>query len=163
MNTRPGAVLRARRHYRSRLGRRGRPWTKRATCVAVIAVALTSSACGGSAKPDIRVGEKTADDGVSAEVASYDLVANRAGRFLVGINNRDSRRFAISFLRETGVTYPSGFDPGGQIAAAYAVAGMPTTVFISADGTLLSKHTGQLRASTLRDDIARYFHINVLG
>jgi thioredoxin-like negative regulator of GroEL len=48
---------------------------------------------------------------------------------------------------------------GGQIAAAYGVLGMPTTVFISADGTVVAKHTGQLRASTLRDDVARYFDL----
>jgi cytochrome c biogenesis protein CcmG/thiol:disulfide interchange protein DsbE len=77
----------------------------------------------------------------------------------IGIDNRDSRRLAIKFLRDTGVTYPTGFDPDGQIAAAYGVLGMPTTVFISADGTVVAKHTGQLRASTLRDDVARYFDL----
>jgi cytochrome c biogenesis protein CcmG/thiol:disulfide interchange protein DsbE len=77
----------------------------------------------------------------------------------LGINNRDSRRPAAAFLRTTKVTYPTGFDPDGQIAAAYEVLGMPTTVFISADGTVLAKHTGQLKASTLRADIRRYFHL----
>ena len=81
----------------------------------------------------------------------------------IGINNRDSRREAIKFLRDTGVTYPSGFDPGGQIAAAYAVLGMPTTVFISADGTVLSKHTGELHAKSLRAAISRYFKITSPG
>jgi cytochrome c biogenesis protein CcmG/thiol:disulfide interchange protein DsbE len=77
----------------------------------------------------------------------------------VGINNRDSRRVALRFLHDTGVTYPSGFDPGGQIAAAYEVVGMPTTVFISADGRILARRTGQLSARALTDAITQDFHI----
>jgi cytochrome c biogenesis protein CcmG/thiol:disulfide interchange protein DsbE len=89
--------------------------------------------------------------------AVHKLFGSRVA--FLGINNRDSRRVAIKFLGETGVTYPSGFDPDGQIAAAYAVVGMPTTVYISADGMVLAKHTGQLNARRLRDDIQRYFHL----
>ncbi len=89
--------------------------------------------------------------------AVHHLFGSRVA--FVGINNRDSRRVAIKLLGETGVTYPSGFDPDGRIAAAFAVVGMPTTVYISADGTVLATHTGQLNTHRLREDIQRYFHL----
>jgi hypothetical protein len=55
-----------------------------------LALVLVAAGCGSSAKPDITVGTKKADTSLSAEVASYDLVANRAGRFLVGVFANDN-------------------------------------------------------------------------
>ena len=58
----------------------------------VVAVALLAAACGGSSKPDITVGATKADATLSGEVASYDIVVNRAGRFMVGVFANDNQR-----------------------------------------------------------------------
>lgn len=77
----------------------------------------------------------------------------------LGMNERDSRRLALKFLDETGVDYASGFDPPGRVGAAYALFGLPTTVFISPDGRIVERHLGQLNERKLRDLISRAFDI----
>jgi hypothetical protein len=75
----------------------------------------------------------------------------------VGIDHQDTRPTALSLLHDTGVTYPTGFDPDGHTAFDYGLVGMPTTVFISADGKVLDQHTGQLSEHELQADIDRLF------
>ena len=40
---------------------------------------------------------------------------------------------ALGLLADTGVTYLTAHDPAGDVAQAYGLYGMPTTVFISLD------------------------------
>ena len=67
----------------------------------------------------------------------------------IGIDHQDRRAAALDLLTETGVTYPTGYDPVGDIARAYGLFGMPTTVFISADGVILARRTGEMDALEL--------------
>jgi hypothetical protein len=62
----------------------------RRTTLTVVAFVLLAAACGGSTKTDITVGTKKTDTSLSAEMAGYDLIANRAGRFLVGVFSNDN-------------------------------------------------------------------------
>ncbi len=71
----------------------------------------------------------------------------------IGINHQDDRDAAMDLLAEVGVTYSSGFDPEGKVAAGYGVFGMPTTVFISPDGAVVAQHTGELSAAELEQAI----------
>lgn len=74
-----------------------------------------------------------------------------AGRVaFVGVNHQDSRADALDLVAETGVTYPSVYDPQGVIAYDYDLFGMPTTVFIDADGRIAGRHTGELSEGDLR-------------
>lgn len=75
----------------------------------------------------------------------------------VGINHQDSRRAALELLADAGVRYPSGYDPEGRVAASYGLFGMPTTVFISADGRLLQRRTGEMSRQELERTIERLF------
>jgi thiol-disulfide isomerase/thioredoxin len=75
-------------------------------------------------------------------------------RFL-GVDHQDSRLDAIELLDAHGVTYPAGFDPRGDIAAKYAVRGLPATAFISADGRIVDFHQGELSAAELRERLDR--------
>jgi len=79
----------------------------------------------------------------------------------LGVNHQDGRRGAMRLLDETGVTYPSVFDPGGRIAGRYRLFGMPTTFFISADGRILGEHTGELTEDDLAERLDRFFDINL--
>ncbi len=71
----------------------------------------------------------------------------------IGINHQDDRDAAMDLLAEVGVTYSSGFDPEGKVAAGYGLFGMPTTVFISPDGAIVAQHTGELSRSELEQVI----------
>jgi cytochrome c biogenesis protein CcmG, thiol:disulfide interchange protein DsbE len=69
----------------------------------------------------------------------------------LGIDTDDKRGAAIRFLDRTHVTYPSLFMPErGPVAISYDLVGLPITVFIAPNGTLLGRHIGQLNGPTLR-------------
>ena len=81
----------------------------------------------------------------------------------VGVNDQDGRRAALEFVAETQVSYPSGYDPEGKVAASYGLFGLPTTLFISAQGRLLERRTGAITQQELRTTIARLFGARVLA
>lgn len=81
----------------------------------------------------------------------------RASVAFVGVNNRDSRDDALKFLRDTGVTYPSGYDPRGDTARDYSLLGMPTTVFVTPDGQIAAVRTGEVSAEELDKTLAELF------
>lgn len=69
----------------------------------------------------------------------------------IGINPTDGADNARRFLDEFGVTYPNYLDDGDQTAAAQ-IALMPSTFFLSADGTVVAQESGELTA----DELAGY-------
>lgn len=75
----------------------------------------------------------------------------------VGIAVEDTRKGAADILEKTGVTYPAAFDADSDTLIDYAVRGMPTTVFISADGRLLERAERALSESQLEAIIERLF------
>lgn len=68
----------------------------------------------------------------------------------VGVNHQDDRDAALDLVAEAGVTYSSVYDPQGQVARDYELFGMPTTVFITAEGRIAGRHTGALTLADLR-------------
>ncbi|HUY63006.1 MAG TPA: TlpA disulfide reductase family protein [Acidimicrobiales bacterium] len=77
----------------------------------------------------------------------------------VGIDSNDTRVSAIDFMEKVHATYPALFDPSGQVATAYGLFGLPTTVFISATGKMLGRHIGQIDAVTLQAALRKAFGI----
>lgn len=73
----------------------------------------------------------------------------------LGVDHQDSRLDAIELLDAYGVTYPAGYDPRGDVAARYAVRGLPATVFISTDGRIVDFHQGELSADELQERLDR--------
>lgn len=74
--------------------------------------------------------------------------------WFVGINHQDSREAAIAFLQETGSTYLSAYDPDGTTALEYGLFGLPTTVFVTVDGTINATRTGEITPEELDRAIA---------
>lgn len=62
-------------------------------------------------------------------------------------------------LGETGVTFPVGVDQPGAIFAMFGGLGMPTTVFIDADGQVRDVHTGVLTEESLTAAIQEHFDV----
>ncbi|WCO68008.1 redoxin family protein [Iamia majanohamensis] len=71
----------------------------------------------------------------------------------IGINHQDARRDALDFVARTGVTYPSGFDPDGDVARSFGAFGLPTTYFVSRTGQIVATKTGEVTPEQLRSEI----------
>ncbi len=77
----------------------------------------------------------------------------------LGVDYQDVRDDGLALLREARVRYPSGFDPEGSAASSFGLRGMPTTVFISANGQVMATSLGELTESELRSSIVELFGI----
>lgn len=95
------------------------------------------------------------------ELPAFQAAAERLGGRVgfLGVNHEDSRSGALDLVKETGVAYPSGFDPNGKVAPSYGVGGMPATIFISSEGVVLERHLGGFRAADLDRAIERHFGV----
>jgi cytochrome c biogenesis protein CcmG/thiol:disulfide interchange protein DsbE len=81
----------------------------------------------------------------------------------LGMNLQDSRTSAAEVIRDTGLSYPIGVDRQGQLFQALGGYGMPTTLFVAADGTVLERHTGELSAEQLVDKLETHGMVNATG
>ena len=69
------------------------------------------------------------------------------GQFL-GLGSQED---AKDLLAELGVTYPAGFTNDISVIQEYKVLGMPTTVFIDAQGEIFNRWTGALNGAVLEE------------
>jgi cytochrome c biogenesis protein CcmG/thiol:disulfide interchange protein DsbE len=75
----------------------------------------------------------------------------------VGVDLKDNREAARTFLRKIPVTYPSYDDPSGQVYNAEKLVGVPSTLFFDRRGKQTFVHQGPYFArADLVDDIRRY-------
>jgi cytochrome c biogenesis protein CcmG/thiol:disulfide interchange protein DsbE len=63
---------------------------------------------------------------------------------VLGVDVQDLSGEALDFARETGITYPSLRDGGGDAQQAYEVPALPETFVIDAEGRIALKIAGQL-------------------
>ncbi len=70
-----------------------------------------------------------------------------------------SRSAAEALVAQTGVQYLLGEDPDGRIYSVFGGIGMPTTVFIDADGNVVEVHSGTIFADDLRERIREHFGV----
>lgn len=82
--------------------------------------------------------------------AAWETYRGRGVQFL-GANYRDDRAAAGSFIEEFEITYPSVYDPSGQLASDYGFVGVPTTYVIDRSGRIRFQFTGYLSGPILRD------------
>lgn len=80
---------------------------------------------------------------VSEEYKSQGLV-------VFGVNVNDTQDNAERFLRDEKITFPTGPDNDGRVTVDYEVTAMPTTFFLSRDGSIFQKWTGQISDDKLR-------------
>jgi hypothetical protein len=72
----------------------------------------------------------------------------------LGMNIQDDRALALELLDETGVGWVNAEDPDGSLYTELGGLGMPFTVVLSAEGTVLDTHNGPLDETQLRTLIA---------
>jgi len=71
----------------------------------------------------------------------------------IGVLYQDSRDSGLSYVRDNGVTWPTGSDDDGRVAFSYGVFGIPETYFIGADGIIAGRHIGPIDETTLVNGI----------
>ena len=72
------------------------------------------------------------------------------GVLFVGLNIQDQEAAARQFIKEFGLTFPNGLDPGSRIAVDYGVYGIPELFFVDRNGRIAYKHIGLIGARLLR-------------
>ena len=72
-----------------------------------------------------------------------------AGVAFVGIDVAESREAVAAYASEHAIPYPILLDEAGDVAAAYAVQGYPTTYFLDRDGRIVARHIGALTDTQL--------------
>ena len=82
----------------------------------------------------------------------YDQFKDRAT--LIGIDlgrftGLGSEQDARDLLQELDVTYPAGFTNDSGVVGDFRILGMPTTLFIRANGTIFKKWSGALNEDVL--------------
>ncbi len=71
----------------------------------------------------------------------------------IGVNQFANNETALSFARDKGVRYELLSDQNGELVSALGVAGLPYTLFVSADGTIVAQKGIALTADTIRTTI----------
>ena len=61
---------------------------------------------------------------------------------ILAVNVKDRKQDAVNFLKELKITYPSAFDPEGQVGLLYGAWGLPTTYLIGPKGEGLARAWG---------------------
>jgi len=87
----------------------------------------------------------------------YTEVADSGVQFL-GLNVKDQQQFAEAFVDSKGITFPSLFDPKGQVALAfrdYPANAIPSTIVLDRDGRVAAVYTGEVRQDDLRAVVAQ--------
>lgn len=82
----------------------------------------------------------------------YDEVSADDVSFL-GVNVKDDRQLAQAFLDDKGITFPSVFDPRGEIALAfrdYPANAIPSTIIVDRDGRVAAVYVSVVAAEELR-------------
>jgi cytochrome c biogenesis protein CcmG/thiol:disulfide interchange protein DsbE len=95
-----------------------------------------------------------------AEMPDFQDVSNAhiGDVVFVGVNLQDDAGAADSLAVETGVTYQLARDPQGVVYSAFGGIGMPTTVFIDAEGVVRDVTTGKLSRQDLEAKIDQHFN-----
>ncbi|GAA3182321.1 hypothetical protein GCM10010531_40720 [Blastococcus jejuensis] len=61
---------------------------------------------------------------------------------VLGVVSKDGEPQAESFAADAGTTFPSAFDAEGELMAQLGLNGLPYTMFLDADGTLVHSELG---------------------
>lgn len=97
----------------------------------------------------------------TSEARSLEAVYRRNqknGVEFLGVDIRDSKAPAESFIRTYGLTYPNLADPSNLIALHFEGLppnATPTTVVLDRQGRIAARHSGAILYTSLRDLVAR--------
>jgi peroxiredoxin len=70
---------------------------------------------------------------------------------------KDQEQQASAFVASKGITFPSLFDPKGEVALAfrdYPATAIPSTIVLDRDGRVAAVYTGEVHQEDLRSVLA---------
>jgi cytochrome c biogenesis protein CcmG, thiol:disulfide interchange protein DsbE len=97
------------------------------------------------------------------EMPDFQTVAREAGSKVtfLGIDVMDAPSNAEKFVADLGVSYPLAVDVDGSYWKQVRSFGMPTTLFVRPDGTVVYRRTGPLTADELREALATHLDMSI--
>jgi peroxiredoxin len=85
---------------------------------------------------------------------AYERYQSR-GVVMIGIGVRDTVEDLRAMAGKLGISFPLGYDQGGDLAArSYRLYSVPTTVFIGTDGVIKAVVQGRVHNDTLQQYLA---------
>jgi cytochrome c biogenesis protein CcmG/thiol:disulfide interchange protein DsbE len=85
--------------------------------------------------------------------AAYDRYGDKIGFMAVDV--KEDQATVESFVKELNLTFPVALDPDGQVSdLSYQVRGIPTTIFVDANGVVAARHVGPLDEATIDNYLA---------
>lgn len=73
-----------------------------------------------------------------------------AGLVVLAVDVQETAEQVNAYREEMNLSFPMPLDRGGAVATAYRVSGLPTTVFVDADGVVTAIHRGALVEDSLQ-------------
>lgn len=91
-----------------------------------------------------------------AELPDIEVVRAGAGDRLkfIAVDMDESRSDVAAYMESENYDFPVGLDPTGEVAARYRVVGLPTHVFVAADGTVAEVRVGGMSRSEMSEAVA---------
>lgn len=86
----------------------------------------------------------------AAELESIWRDYRSRGVTVLGIDYMDTRASALAYLNRYDITYPNGPDRGDRISRAYGLSGVPETLVIDRDGSIVGLPVGDSAGRTDR-------------
>jgi len=80
-----------------------------------------------------------------AELPAFEEVYKNhrnEGLVIVGVDIAEPQDVVTKFVADMGLTFPIALDSDGEALALYRVQGLPTTLFVGRDGTILDVTVG---------------------
>lgn len=74
----------------------------------------------------------------------------------LGVCVSDTEAARSEFMKENGYTFTGALDQSGIVAASYGVQGIPTTVLIGPEGTILKMNVGMMSEEKLAQFVEGY-------
>lgn len=86
---------------------------------------------------------------VARTAAALKMAGTRVA--FIGIDGNDTLADGRSFVRQSGVTFPVGWDSTSAVAPRYGLDGYPDTVFVDAAGDVVHTVRGPVTAAVLQE------------
>ncbi|HEX3812207.1 MAG TPA: TlpA disulfide reductase family protein [Mycobacteriales bacterium] len=83
---------------------------------------------------------------------------------VVGVNSQDlSQKAPLSFLADNKIHFASVYDKQGSAGRALGLPGLPVTVLIRADGSIVQVHPAGVTFAALRQLVRQQLHVDIRG
>jgi cytochrome c biogenesis protein CcmG/thiol:disulfide interchange protein DsbE len=91
----------------------------------------------------------------SPEIEAASEQYRDQGLVVVAIDVGEDPGTVRDYVQRAGLTYPVGGDPTTDVAATYRVTGLPTHVFVDADGVVRDIRMGRLGKDSIQQELAK--------